>query len=314
LITLLLGLVAVASAIEVDRSGVLVKELHSFVGGDEFCVAISHDEAIYNVKGQLLGERTMSVGVRFDVSPDFLVLVNGEPAVVGMQEIQVAAMIKETDAPGQHPFSSTIQVGVQVFVAYRETYVDGQQAREVIIQERVIEVEGKKVWQATARQQSVIVRGDGFVAHQSVTDIEILGQVVEDKAPQDESEVIVDKAPSDEPEIVDDEVVSKPEEPYYIQPEIADDSQLGVATSTAQRHTLADCKAKIMAFVDSLHGWYRVLFFFSFGFLFGAFLVCINQCMTFSTKRYARVVVTTYAKVYEDEKAAAKADLIASQV
>jgi len=149
---------------------------------EHFYVSIDRIEDEIDVNGILLAERDIHVALRFDIVEDQQVSLNGVPVAYGYSELQVEAQIVEIDAEGQKsPFEDLVAVDIRIFVGTRMLQLeDGTPVLGVYIQERVVGIQTKEVWQATVKEQVFIVRKDGTVARLEVVEIEVLeGEVVD---------------------------------------------------------------------------------------------------------------------------------------
>jgi len=171
LVAVLLALSAVAVPIstEIDRTQVTVAEQDSG-NVEEFIVQVVRVEDDVDEKGQIKGESALAVALKFEVTEDLKVTVNGQPVPFGFSEIDVTAKVM---ASNKAEASKITKVEVEIFVGI-EKIVDpsGKTIQKIIIQERVTEIEDNKVWQADVREQVIHVHDDGQIVRGSIVQVE----------------------------------------------------------------------------------------------------------------------------------------------
>jgi hypothetical protein len=151
--------------------------------GEHFLVSIDRIEDEIDVNGVILAERGIHVALQFDIVDFQQVTVNGVPAYIGYNELKVEAGLYEIDADGQpSPFDKIVSVDVRIFVGVRSVQLDdGSMLQGVYIQERVVGIQEKEVWQATAKEQVLVVKADGSIYKFESVEIDyIQGEVVPD--------------------------------------------------------------------------------------------------------------------------------------
>jgi len=187
LVAVLLALSAVAVPIstEIDRTQVTVAEQDSG-NVEEFIVQVVRVEDDVDEKGQIKGESALAVALKFEVTEDLKVTVNGQPVPFGFSEIDVTAKVM---ASNKAEASKITKVEVEIFVGI-EKIVDpsGKTIQKIIIQERVTEIEDNKVWQADVREQVIHVHGDGQIVRGSIVQIAEMMKETENKHPENKVE------------------------------------------------------------------------------------------------------------------------------
>jgi len=259
--------------------------------GEHILVSIDHIEDEISVDGKILAERHVHVGLLFDVVETDKVLVNGVPAPLGYSELKVEASLFEIDEAGQpSPFDQIVSIKVRIFVGQRTIQAeDGSFLSGIYIQERVVGIQEKEVWQATVKEQSFIVRKDGTIQALEIVEVEVLqGEKPEDlphghghghghghKGQQQQGD-----QKEEQQEFLEggyDQQHEQPETPEVHPP-----------------HSHTKCKLrkywhKFVDWFSNLPFYLRLLFSFAFGLVFGfigiAFIKCLCCTLCRSSKK-----------------------------
>jgi len=170
---LFLGLVFGQS--HIDTTAITVADAVT-AGAEHFLVAIDHIEDEIDVNGKILAERRVHVALQFDVVEAQNVLVNGVSVPLGYSELKIEAGLFEVDEAGvASPFDQIVKVDIRIFVGQRVVQTDDNSyTMGIFIQERVIGIQEKEVWQASVKEQVFTIQQDGTTTRLAIVEIEAL--------------------------------------------------------------------------------------------------------------------------------------------
>jgi len=169
----------------VDTTAFTLAELID-ADGDHFFVSIDHIEDEIDINGRILAERRVHVALQFDVVEGKNVQVNGVPAPIGYSELSVFAGIVEVDEKGMaSPFDQIVALKVRIFVGERIVQLeDGSSLSGIYVQERVVGIQEKEVWQATVKEQVFVLRADGSISRLEVVEIKAVQGELDEAKPK----------------------------------------------------------------------------------------------------------------------------------
>jgi len=170
----------------VDVTAVTLGELIA-PEGEHFLVVIDHIEDEIDVNGKILAERDVHVALQFDILDNLVITVNGNPVAGGYSQLTVQAAIVEIDEDGKpSPFDKLVSVDVRIFVGQKMVPMpDGSIYYGIYIQERVVGIQEKEVWQATVKEQVFIIKADASIQRLEAIEVTALQGEIEESKPQD---------------------------------------------------------------------------------------------------------------------------------
>jgi len=191
-------LIAIAFATEIDTVTIAVGE-QTEGSKEHFSVFIDRLEKEYDDNQKLIAARDIEILLKFDVDENLNVLVNGNEVALGFSEIQIQAQVSEIEEEGVKSPFEVLLVSLRLFAKVEEfANADGSKASVATIQQRVVGIEGKKVWQAYVLEQSILVNANGQIQKQDVVQIQAMEGEIQDEINDDDDDEINDEINDDD--------------------------------------------------------------------------------------------------------------------